>query len=403
MFLFNCRRPMASSNRSTSSCSEGDEGNVSHSVRKPGHRHTSHQIERLEEFFKHCAHPNEKQRRQLGTELGMEPRQIKFWFQNKRTQTKVQNERADNDALRRENDRIRSENAFFVKALKGRMCRRCGGAPITKEETIDELQQENNALVCQYVRRAYVVTKHMGRLVSGPTFNRPGTITTGLASETDSLMGNISPENIGLADQMKANPELEKLLMAEIAPSAMNELIKLLGVDQHLLIKSPVEEEHVLDHDGGFSKHNRRMESSKDFGVIAMDARSLVDLYLDPDKWVDFFPTVFSDVKKISVERAGLQENRSDSLQMIHEQMFVLSPVVQQREFCLLRYCQKIKSGTWVIVDVSYNFRNMIVEIFNIANVIRRYMSRCLFFHQWFSSENSVCFVIARKLSQAHG
>ena len=40
-------------------------------------------------FFKDCPHPDENQRRQLSRELGLEPRQIKFWFQNKRTQTKV--------------------------------------------------------------------------------------------------------------------------------------------------------------------------------------------------------------------------------------------------------------------------------------------------------------------------
>lgn len=40
-------------------------------------------------LFKDCPHPDEKQRLQLSRELGLAPRQIKFWFQNRRTQMKV--------------------------------------------------------------------------------------------------------------------------------------------------------------------------------------------------------------------------------------------------------------------------------------------------------------------------
>lgn len=40
-------------------------------------------------MFRECPHPDEKQRLQLSRELGLAPRQIKFWFQNRRTQMKV--------------------------------------------------------------------------------------------------------------------------------------------------------------------------------------------------------------------------------------------------------------------------------------------------------------------------
>jgi homeobox-leucine zipper protein len=45
---------------------------------------------RARRMFKECPHPDENQRMQLSRELGLEPRQIKFWFQNRRTQMKVQ-------------------------------------------------------------------------------------------------------------------------------------------------------------------------------------------------------------------------------------------------------------------------------------------------------------------------
>lgn len=42
-------------------------------------------------LFKESPHPDEKQRQQLSKQLGLAPRQVKFWFQNRRTQIKVVN------------------------------------------------------------------------------------------------------------------------------------------------------------------------------------------------------------------------------------------------------------------------------------------------------------------------
>ncbi|XP_022765158.1 homeobox-leucine zipper protein ANTHOCYANINLESS 2-like isoform X4 [Durio zibethinus] len=56
--------------------------------KKKYHRHTPHQIQELESFFKECPHPDEKQRMELSRRLGLENKQIKFWFQNRRTQMK---------------------------------------------------------------------------------------------------------------------------------------------------------------------------------------------------------------------------------------------------------------------------------------------------------------------------
>lgn len=39
--------------------------------------------------FKECPHPDEKQRMELSRRLGLENKQIKFWFQNRRTHLKL--------------------------------------------------------------------------------------------------------------------------------------------------------------------------------------------------------------------------------------------------------------------------------------------------------------------------
>ncbi|PNY17363.1 homeobox-leucine zipper protein GLABRA 2-like, partial [Trifolium pratense] len=62
--------------------------------RKKYHRHTAEQIRVMEALFKESPHPDEKQRQQLSKQLGLAPRQVKFWFQNRRTQIKVEKLRA---------------------------------------------------------------------------------------------------------------------------------------------------------------------------------------------------------------------------------------------------------------------------------------------------------------------
>ncbi|KAL9274137.1 Homeobox-leucine zipper protein ROC3-like protein [Drosera capensis] len=81
---------------------ENDDGNQQQSqLQQPGavagqqpkkkryHRHTARQIQEMEALFNECPHPDDKQRMKLSQELGLKPRQVKFWFQNRRTQMKV--------------------------------------------------------------------------------------------------------------------------------------------------------------------------------------------------------------------------------------------------------------------------------------------------------------------------
>lgn len=58
----------------------------------------------------------------------------------------TQNERADNNVLRVENERMHCENLAFREALKNMACPSCGGPPYGEEEHqhhLSKLQQEN--------------------------------------------------------------------------------------------------------------------------------------------------------------------------------------------------------------------------------------------------------------------
>lgn len=78
----------------------------------------------------------------------------------------------------------------------------------------------------------------------------------------------------------------EKALMLEIAGSAMDELIRLLRIDEPLWIKSPADGRYVLHRDG-YEKTNHlknstaRIESSKDSGMVTMSGMHLVEMIMD--------------------------------------------------------------------------------------------------------------------------
>ncbi|GLU10609.1 hypothetical protein SLE2022_274010 [Rubroshorea leprosula] len=360
----------------------GDQQEASNAARKGNkacHRHTVHQSQTLEAFFKECPHPDENQRLKLGKELGLDSKQIKFWFQNKRTQIKAQAERADNLALRAENERIICENNAIKEALKNVICPACGGLPYGEEErqhSLQKLQLENANLKEEHEKVSKFLTKFVGRPISQVDLSAPFPASSMdlLTSTTRPGAGNIPLDNVaspGIPDittlpyQFNGVTDTEKSRMLETAAHAMDELISLLKIDEPLWVKSPIDGKYIIDHDSyekifhrgtHFESSSIRIESSKDSGLVSMRAMQLVDMFLDSDKWVDLFPAIVTKAKTIQVLEPGMIGNKNGSLQLMYEQMHILSPLVPPREFYFLRYCQQIQAGLWVVMDVSCDF-----------------------------------------------
>ncbi|XVF20474.1 hypothetical protein REPUB_Repub12eG0003300 [Reevesia pubescens] len=159
---------------------------------------------------------------------------------------------------------------------------------------------------------------------------------------------------------------MERAVMSQTAAAAMDELIRLLRTDKPLWVKSPSDGRYVIHRDSyekTFPRPNHfpscstaRIESSKHSALVTMNATQLVDMFLDADKWMDLFATIVTKAKTIQILETGMVGNKSGSLQMMYEEMHVLSPFVPPREFYFLRHCQQIESGLWVVADVSYTF-----------------------------------------------
>ncbi|CAL5404416.1 unnamed protein product [Camellia sinensis] len=364
-------------------------------------------------FFKECQHPDDNQRRQLSRELGLESKQIKFWFQNKRTQTKAQNERADNNALKVENEKIQCENLAIREALKNVTCPNCGGPPFGEEErqlNVQKLKMQNSHLKQEYERMSHFIANILGKPVAqiqslcSMDFQSQTDILGFSASQgllggsssnsTDQLqhqfqqlddhIGNSNNNNNSTMQQQMQYPlmndygnnkfEMEKMAMIETAVSAMGELMRLLRVNEPVWIKSS----SPVDHDGDsrrssyllhrdsynklfprsnhFKSSTARMESSKDSGVVPMSAVHLLNMFLDSNKWMDLFPTIVTKARTIEVVDTRMLGDQAGSLQLMYEQMHILSPLVAPREFYFLRYCREVEASVWVMVDVSYEY-----------------------------------------------
>ncbi|KAL0302499.1 UNVERIFIED_CONTAM: Homeobox-leucine zipper protein MERISTEM L1 [Sesamum angustifolium] len=133
--------------------------------RKRYHRHTPEQIQEMEAFFKQHPHPNHNQRKQLSDKLGLEPLQVKFWFQNKRTQLKTWHEHHKNSCFRNENNELRVENMWCREALSNARCRACGRAIVVDGKSSNEhcLRVENAQLREQIEYLAAILVKFVGK------------------------------------------------------------------------------------------------------------------------------------------------------------------------------------------------------------------------------------------------
>ncbi|KAK6134792.1 hypothetical protein DH2020_031462 [Rehmannia glutinosa] len=142
----------------------------------------------------------------------MDPMQVKFWFQNKRTQMKVKHDRQQNALLRFENEKLRAENISYREALSNSSCAACGHMAAIGNVPLDErhLRMENARLRQEIERISAAAATYVGKpftnsVVITPSSSIPrstslgcGPFFRGSTSKTDRNMdeeNSDEPEN----------------------------------------------------------------------------------------------------------------------------------------------------------------------------------------------------------------
>ncbi|XP_024988638.1 homeobox-leucine zipper protein MERISTEM L1-like isoform X2 [Cynara cardunculus var. scolymus] len=337
--------------------------------KKRYHRHTQHQIQEMESFFKECPHPDDKQRKELGRRLSLEPLQVKFWFQNKRTQMKAQHERHENTQLRNENEKLRSENIRYKEALANATCPNCGGPAAIGEMSFDEqhLRIENARLREEIDRISGIAAKYVGK----PMLSYPNMSPHGPTRSLDLAVASFSPQQGMVGDMFGANDilrsvsgptEADKPIIIELAVAAMEELIRMAQSGEPLWVPNSDNSSETLSDEEYLQTFPRgigpkplglQSEASRESAVVIMNHITLVEILMDVNQWSNVFSGIVSRAMTLEVLSTGVAGNYNGALQVMTAEYQVPSPLVPTRENYFVRYCKQHSDGTWAVVDVS--------------------------------------------------
>ncbi|KAF8409524.1 hypothetical protein HHK36_005601 [Tetracentron sinense] len=337
--------------------------------KKRYHRHTQHQIQEMESFFKECPHPDDKQRKELSRELGLEPLQVKFWFQNKRTQMKTQHERHENTQLRTDNEKLRVDNMRYKEALSNASCPNCGGPTAIGEMSFDEhqLRIENARLREEIDRISAIAAKYVGKpVVSYPLLSPPiPPRSLDLGVGNFGVQAGIGGEMYGAGDLLRtvSGPtEADKPMIIELAVAAMEELIRMAqvgeplwlpGLDGTTEILSENEYIRTFPRGIGPKPSGLKSEASRETAVVIMNHINLVEILMDVNQWSSVFSGIVSRALTLEVLSTGVAGNYNGALQVMTAEFQVPSPLVPTRESYFVRYCKQHADGSWAVVDVS--------------------------------------------------
>ncbi|KAK8992235.1 hypothetical protein V6N11_048324 [Hibiscus sabdariffa] len=298
------------------------------SKRKRYHRHTQRQIQEMEAFFRECPHPDDKQRKELGRELGLEPLQVKFWFQNKRTQMKAQHERHENALLKSENEKLRAENNRYKEALSNTTCPNCGGPAALGEMSFEEqhLRIENARLREEIERLSGSAAKYVGRPMNTSFPRLPGgPLNFGTQPGFVGEMYGAGGAGGDLLRSVSGPSEADKPMIIELAVAAMEEFMKMAQYGEPLWtpgensMDALNEEEYLRIFPRGIVPKplGLRSEASRDSAVIIMNHVNLVEILMDVNQWSRVFCDIVSRGVTLEVLSTGVAGNYNGALQVV--------------------------------------------------------------------------------------
>ncbi|PVH38016.1 hypothetical protein PAHAL_5G150600 [Panicum hallii] len=334
----------------------GDDGG-DNKRRKSYHRHNAEQIKAMEAVFKESPHPDEKQRQQLSQELGLSTRQVKFWFQNRRTQIKATQERHENALLKSELEKLQEENrAMRELAKKSPRCPGCGAAAASTEE--QQLRLENAMLRAEIERLLGTLGNPAADKLAAPASPSRSAraiqpIGSGSGSVADGCGGVV-----GLSGH-------DRTRILELAGRALCELTTMCSSGEPLWVRSVETGRDVLNYDehvrlfqcgddpAGDQRAGWSVEVSRETGVVYLDTTQLVNAFMDVNQWMELFPTMISKAVTLSVIRAGENDDKDGVVQLMFAEVQTLTPLVPTREVHFLRHCKKLTADKWAVVDVS--------------------------------------------------
>ncbi|XP_076923041.1 homeobox-leucine zipper protein PROTODERMAL FACTOR 2-like isoform X2 [Bidens hawaiensis] len=356
--------------------------------RRRYHRHTIEQIHEIR-FYNTNPHPSNMQRDELGRRLNLDPLQIKFWFQNKRTQMKAQHERSNNSELRNLNKQLQAEHKRLTEALTNATCLNCGGPADIREMSIKhELIAENACLRDKIDRISEMTSNYYGKQVVSYT---DISSSQGPSHSLDSPAANYN-RNQGMVREMLEASDLprhmvgptasERPIIVKLAVAAMEVIIKMAMVGAPLWVPtSDAPSLETLNEDmytrsflggSGPKPPGLKCEASRASKVVMMNHMNVVEILMNVNRWSNVFCGIVSRARTVEVLSTGVAGTYNGAMQVMAAEYQIPTPLVPTRETYFVRYCKQQNDGMWVVVDVSLD------DLRSMRSRCRRRPSGCL-------------------------
>ncbi|KAL9999384.1 putative homeobox-leucine zipper protein GLAB [Helianthus debilis subsp. tardiflorus] len=292
----------------------------------------------------------------------------------------AQQDRSENAILRNDNENLRNENSRLHTALRMLVCSNCGGSPMPFDE--QQLRMENARLKEELDRACLFATQFCGSNPMQTQVNVPPMMTSNLGLDMNMYPNPYDQDGMpNCNEMMQINPlmapeapnfavangliimENEKPLALQYALSSMDEVVKMCRLGEPLWTKVNDAGKEVLNLDEYVKMFpctiNRktdpnelRYEASRASSVVIINSITLVDAFLDADKWMELFPSIISRAKTLQVVTSTVNGVSNTSLQLMYAELQMLSPLVPTREIHFLRYCARNpEDGSWAIID----------------------------------------------------
>ncbi|MED6186297.1 Homeobox-leucine zipper protein GLABRA 2 [Stylosanthes scabra] len=342
---------------------DDDNKNKNKKKRKKYHRHTADQIREMEALFKESPHPDEKQRQQLSKQLGLAPRQVKFWFQNRRTQIKAIQERHENSLLKTEIEKLKEKNKGLRDTINKACCPNCGvptttrdGAAMPTEE--QQLRIENAKLKAEVDKLRGALSKYGGSAAAAASSTSPSSSSGGGGHEQENIRSSL--------DFYTGIFGVDKSRIMDTVSKAMEELIKMATMGEPLWLRSVETGREILNYDeyikhfapetsSSSSSSTKRsiIEASRDTALVFVDLPRLLQIFQDANQWKEMFPCLISKAATVDVICNGEGSNRDGAVQLMFAEVQMLTPMVGTREVYFVRYSKQLSAEQWAFIDVS--------------------------------------------------
>ncbi|PIA63681.1 hypothetical protein AQUCO_00201197v1 [Aquilegia coerulea] len=325
------------------------------------YRHTKEQIKQLEEFYQEeSPYPDKKETDDLATKTGLHPRQVGYWFQNRRSIEKSNGHPASGP-----DGRTKRSSAYRDSKEASSLNISEGDSNVQATSSNLDSYADNQGISTLPMQTTEIPVAQEVPLVDVATTSTNQLSTQGVATP----VLNQAPYQTRPADIPTLPEPIIELLESELSPfmidvayNSMSEFLKLAQINEPLWKSSTDAIRNDLDivtyinmfKKDNYLKANARIEASKKI-VIHLKTIECQIYTCAQNKWMQCFPTIVPEAEVIRVEATGIEGNPCGTLQLMSQVIHFLSPLACHRELYFLRYCLQIEQGLWAVVDFSWN------------------------------------------------